>query len=326
MRGTPQNWRRGQSRPSLVSPPRVKAGGRGQLLPHVGARQGEGQVRGHDRCWRFPPPKVGLEACAPRHERSQGDLLVLTPARNEAENLAKLHRRLAKALDGADIAWRWLLVDDASDDGTFAGLAAIAERDARVAAVRHAEPAGSHAAILAGIRLAAARPEIASVAILAADLQDPPEALPRLVAAWRDGAEIVFAARSGWADVPFHRRFAGRAVHTAVRLVLPGSRYPWSGTDMGVFRAPRDRRVGARRPAGRQHFRPRGAARAEDGGRAGREMPRASAAAGSGARGGWRGSARRHGGSVRAPRLHGNGRSLPTRRGCRMGRAGTWED
>jgi glycosyltransferase involved in cell wall biosynthesis len=162
-------------------------------------------------------------------------IVVVTPARNEAENVPELHRRLTTALDG--IAWRWLAIDDASSDETWTVLDTLARDDARVGGLRLATPAGSHAAILSGLRFVAALADVTAAAVLAGDLQDPPEALPELIAPWRGGAEMVFAARRARPGVPVGRQIAARIVHGAVRLALPGSRYPWSGTDMGLFGA-----------------------------------------------------------------------------------------
>lgn len=158
--------------------------------------------------------------------------VIVTPAHNEAHNLVELHGRIAAALGAT--GWCWLVVDDCSDDDTFAMAGAVARGDKRVACVRLAAQAGTHAAIFAGLRLAAAR-GFAAAAVLAADLEDPPEALPDLIAAWRRGAEVVFAARTKRTGVPVLHRAVGRLIHGAVRAALPGSRYPWCGTDMGVF-------------------------------------------------------------------------------------------
>ena len=104
------------------------------------------------------------------------ELSIITPAFNEAANLPALHRRLDAALAG--VAWEWIAVDDHSDDATFAVLADLAQKDARVRGVRLARNSGSHAAIACGLALA----QGGAAVVLAADLQDPPETIPALVA------------------------------------------------------------------------------------------------------------------------------------------------
>jgi polyisoprenyl-phosphate glycosyltransferase len=95
-----------------------------------------------------------------------------------------------------------LFVDDGSGDGSFALLQAAAEQDAHVQVVRLSRNFGSNAAILAGLTYARGD----AVVVLAADLQDPPELIPELVAGWRDGAEVVVAARRSRND-PLVGRF-----------------------------------------------------------------------------------------------------------------------
>lgn len=120
-------------------------------------------------------------------------LSIVTPAFNEAANLPELHRRLVAALDGCNLSWEWIAVDDHSEDETFTVLTALARQDPRVRGVRLARNSGSHSALFCG--LAEARGEAAVV--LAADLQDPPEIVPELLARWRGGAQVVWAARRG---------------------------------------------------------------------------------------------------------------------------------
>ena len=159
-------------------------------------------------------------------------ILVITPAHDEAQNLVELHSRLAAALVATD--WCWLLVDDCSDDDTFTTAAVLSCRDERVGCIRLAERVGAHPAIFIALRLAAAWRFTAAV-VLGADLEDPPEALPDLISAWRRGADVVFAARTRRTGVPLLHRTIGRMIHGTVRILLPGSGYPSCGTDLGVF-------------------------------------------------------------------------------------------
>src|SRR5437773_2223692 len=117
-------------------------------------------------------------------------LSVVTPAYNEADNLPVLYERLRQAL--VDMEWEWIVVDDHSRDATFDRLAEIARSDRRVSAIRLARNSGSHTALTCGIDHAAG----ACVAIMAADLQDPPEVLPVLIDKWRTGAQVVWATRA----------------------------------------------------------------------------------------------------------------------------------
>lgn len=116
---------------------------------------------------------------------------IVTPAYNEERNLPVLYDRLRAVLDGLDIDWEWIVIDDHSADRTFDVLAELSRRDARVRALRFSRNFGSHAGVSCGLR--DARGDCA--AVLAADLQDPPEVIPKLLDEWRAGAQVVWAVR-----------------------------------------------------------------------------------------------------------------------------------
>jgi dolichol-phosphate mannosyltransferase len=118
-------------------------------------------------------------------------LSVITPAFREAANLPVLYERLRAALAAEAVAWEWVVVDDHSPDASFDVVRELSARDPHVRGIRLARNAGSHMAIACG--LDEARGDAAVV--LAADLQDPPEALPELLRRWRSGAQVVWAAR-----------------------------------------------------------------------------------------------------------------------------------
>jgi glycosyltransferase involved in cell wall biosynthesis len=119
-------------------------------------------------------------------------LSIVTPAYNEAENLPRLYERI-QALDWGALGldFELVVVDDHSTDGTPAILDGLIARDPRVKCLRFSRNFGSHAGCTAGLEHATG---VAAV-VLAADLQDPPETIPALVAAWRAGAATVWAVR-----------------------------------------------------------------------------------------------------------------------------------
>lgn len=118
-----------------------------------------------------------------------GLLSVVTPAYNEAANLPVLHQRLVAVLVG--LPWEWIVVDDHSSDHTFGVIARLAERDRQVRGFRLARNCGAHTAVACGLDHAVGDAAV----VMAGDLQDPPEALPELLAHWRDGAQVVWAVR-----------------------------------------------------------------------------------------------------------------------------------
>jgi dolichol-phosphate mannosyltransferase len=119
-------------------------------------------------------------------------LTIVTPAYNEAENLPTLYQRLQSVLGSIDIDWEWIVVDDHSTDGTFEVLTHLAEQDVRLRSFRFSRNFGSHTAITCGLNYARGDCAI----IMAADLQDPPEEIPHLLAEWQRGAQVVWAVRA----------------------------------------------------------------------------------------------------------------------------------
>ena len=128
---------------------------------------------------------------------------VVIPVFNEQAVLPELCARLTALFDAQrDCAWRAVLVDDGSRDTSAALIRAQAARDPRFEVVELARNFGFQAALAAG--LAHARGADAAVT-MDADLQDPPEVIPALVAAWRDGAEVVRATRRTRAETGLRR-------------------------------------------------------------------------------------------------------------------------
>jgi dolichol-phosphate mannosyltransferase len=113
------------------------------------------------------------------------------PVFNEQETLNELYRRLADVADTLDGESEFLFVDDCSRDGTHELLTELAARDARVRVIRFARNFGHQVAITAGLDHA----EGDAVVVMDADLQDPPEVVPDLVARWQEGYEVVYAVR-----------------------------------------------------------------------------------------------------------------------------------
>ena len=118
-------------------------------------------------------------------------LSIVTPAFNEASNLEALYARLVRFFEQAGGDWEWIVVDDHSRDDTFGVVERLSLVDSRVRGFRLARNSGSHVAITCGLHHAQGDAAV----MMAADLQDPPETIEALVAAWRTGAQIVWAAR-----------------------------------------------------------------------------------------------------------------------------------
>ena len=113
------------------------------------------------------------------------------PVFNERETLPELHRRLSEVIEQLDGEAELLFVDDCSWDGSYDLLSELGGRDPRVRVIRFARNFGHQVAITAGLDHAAGD----AVIVMDADLQDPPEVVPALVARWQEGYEVVYAVR-----------------------------------------------------------------------------------------------------------------------------------
>jgi dolichol-phosphate mannosyltransferase len=119
-------------------------------------------------------------------------LSVVLPVYNERDTLEALRARLLGVLESAAGGdFEIVFADDASSDGSAEMLDAFAAADARIKVIHLSRNFGHQAALQAGLDAARGR----AVALMDADLQDPPELLTEMVARWRAGDEVVYAVR-----------------------------------------------------------------------------------------------------------------------------------
>lgn len=117
---------------------------------------------------------------------------IVIPIFNEEKVIPELCRRLTVVFDAEPgVRWDALLVDDGSRDQSAALVLAQAAKDPRFALLQFSRNFGFQAALTAGL----AHAKGAAIVTMDADLQDPPEVIPELVACWRNGAEVVRAVR-----------------------------------------------------------------------------------------------------------------------------------
>jgi glycosyltransferase involved in cell wall biosynthesis len=118
---------------------------------------------------------------------------IVVPVFNEAESLPELHRRLTSVMKKLGKSWELIFVNDGSTDASPAVMRDLAARDPRVRVLRFARNFGHQIAVTAGLDASKGR----AVVVIDADLQDPPEVIPELVAQWKVGFELVYAVRRG---------------------------------------------------------------------------------------------------------------------------------
>lgn len=136
------------------------------------------------------------------------ELSIVVPMWNESAMLDSFFARIVPVLEGVTRRWEILCVDDGSTDDTYARLQAHRETEPRVRLLRLSRNFGKENALSAGLDFAAG----AAVIPMDADLQDPPELVPDMVAKWREGYDVVLARRSsrdgeGWVKQATARGF-----------------------------------------------------------------------------------------------------------------------
>lgn len=119
-------------------------------------------------------------------------LSILIPCYNEAAVLPLLRPRLQQALEALGISWEVVFVDDGSRDTTLKQLAQIHREEPRFKVLSLSRNFGHQAALCAGLAQVAGE----FVAVLDADLQDPPELLGRCLEKLREGYDVVYAIRT----------------------------------------------------------------------------------------------------------------------------------
>jgi polyisoprenyl-phosphate glycosyltransferase len=157
-------------------------------------------------------------------------LSVVVPVYNEEAGLPELHRRLTEVLAGLDVPSEIVYVDDGSSDGSVAlirGWLAGGAREPEVVLVKLSRNFGMEVAMSAGMDHASGQ----FVALMHADLQDPPELLPEMLAAVAAGADVAYARRIG-RDESALKRFLATAFYGLMARV---AKVPYQG-QAGDFR------------------------------------------------------------------------------------------
>ncbi len=116
---------------------------------------------------------------------------IVVPVCDEIDVLDDLRVGITELIDSLDAPAEVVLVDDGSTDGSYEAIVDICRRDPRFCALRLSRNFGQQIAITAGLDHCRGR----AVIVMDADLQDPPELVPEMIAKWRQGYQVVYARR-----------------------------------------------------------------------------------------------------------------------------------
>jgi dolichol-phosphate mannosyltransferase len=143
-------------------------------------------------------------------------LSIVVPCYNEEAVLGELHRRLVSVLEqvggsGGEIVY----VDDGSADQTSSMLRQLQHDEPRVRVVSLSRNFGHQIAVTAGLEHSSGD----AVVIIDADLQDPPEVIPEMLARWQDGYQVVYGLRARRAGETTFKLWTAKAFYRLINRV-----------------------------------------------------------------------------------------------------------
>lgn len=140
---------------------------------------------------------------------------IVIPAYNEEDVLRPCYERLQAILAAIpDCLFEIVFVNDGSVDRTQEIIDELCERDERITSIDLSRNFGKEAAMTAGLDHAVGD----AVVIIDADLQDPPELIPRLIAEWRSGYEVVYGKRTHRDGESWLKKSTAAMFYRAIRV------------------------------------------------------------------------------------------------------------
>ena len=117
---------------------------------------------------------------------------IVVPCYNEEEVIHETHRRLTDVMQGMGELYEIIYVNDGSKDKTMTILRELAADDPAAKVVSFARNRGHQIAVSAGLDYASGD----AIVIIDADLQDPPELIPKMAEYWKSGSQVVYGQRT----------------------------------------------------------------------------------------------------------------------------------
>ena len=140
-------------------------------------------------------------------------LSVVVPVYNEEVVVFESYKRLKEVLESLHEAYELIFVNDGSRDATPDIVRSICEADSTVHFIDFARNFGHQTAITAGMDYASGE----AVVVIDADLQDPPEVIPAMIAKWREGYDVVYGKRAERKGETLFKRFTSAAFYRVLQ-------------------------------------------------------------------------------------------------------------
>lgn len=178
-------------------------------------------------------------------EQGKQCLSVVVPVYNEKEVLHEFHKRLSSVLTALPLDYEVVYVNDGSTDITLSVLEEIKRDDSTVGVVDLSRNFGKEIALTAGLDYCKGDAAV----VIDADLQDPPEVIPELIAGWREGYDVVYAKRISRDGETFIKKATARVFYRVIQAI---SRFKIP-EDTGDFRLLSRRAIDALHQLREQH-------------------------------------------------------------------------
>ncbi|MDR2884967.1 MAG: glycosyltransferase family 2 protein [Deferribacteraceae bacterium] len=140
-------------------------------------------------------------------------ITAMVPAYNEEECLYPLYDTLSPILEGLKYDYEILFINDGSTDRTLEIIKELRQRNSKVSYINLSRNFGKETAMAAGFDYATGD----AVVILDADLQDPPELIPEMVALWEKGYDDVYAKRRSRQGETFLKKFTSATFYNLLQ-------------------------------------------------------------------------------------------------------------
>jgi len=140
---------------------------------------------------------------------------VVVPVFNEEEVVLESYKRLKTVMDGLGEPYEIIFVNDGSKDRTAYIINEICETDKNVKLIDFSRNFGHQIAITAGMDYSSGK----AVVVIDADLQDPPELIPRMAEKWKEGYDVVYGKRIQRKGETFFKKFTAKVFYRFLRTM-----------------------------------------------------------------------------------------------------------
>ncbi|HPD01390.1 MAG TPA: glycosyltransferase family 2 protein [Acetivibrio sp.] len=138
---------------------------------------------------------------------------VVVPLYNEEEVILETYKRLKGVMDSINEPYEIIFVNDGSRDKTAPMVYELCSKDKTVKFVDFARNFGHQTAITAGMDYS----EGQAVVVIDADLQDPPELIPKMIEKWREGYDVVYGKRKERKGETLFKKFTAKVFYRFLR-------------------------------------------------------------------------------------------------------------